>query len=278
LWFGKGCTGDEREFAKNISQTVVSREYEVVTEGAESAAFWEALGGKEAYAAAKTESDSIVKEARLFQCTNAVGWEYSAHDLISIIYSSLLSGYFRVEEIFDFDQEDLIEEDVMILDTYAEVFVWIGKGANVEEKKAALETAVEYIKTDQSGRTIKNTVLATLKQGYEPPNFTCHFIAWNPDKWSQGKTYEQLKAEAQAAGNTSVLQGSVQESLSKFTNAVYTHAQLTTTPLPEGIDVTKKEQYLSPDEFEQLFGMTKAAFNAMPAWKHKGLKQKVGLY
>ncbi len=73
MWSGKGCTGDEREFAKNIVRTVVNREFEIVTEGAESATFWEALGGKEAYAAAKTESDAIVKEARLFQCTNAVG-------------------------------------------------------------------------------------------------------------------------------------------------------------------------------------------------------------
>ena len=82
------------------------------------------------------------------------------------------AGYFRVEEVFDFDQEDLIEDDVMILDTYAEVYVWIGKGANAEEKKKSLETAIEYIKSDPSGRTVQNTVLITLKQGFEPPSFT----------------------------------------------------------------------------------------------------------
>jgi hypothetical protein len=199
--------------------------------------------------------------------------------LISVAYSSqLFSGYFRVEEIFDFDQEDLIEEDVMILDTYKEVFVWIGKGANVEEKKKSLETAIKYIEADKSGRTVQTTVLATLKQGYEPTNFTGHFIAWNPDKWSQGKTYEQLKAEATASGNTTVLVASVQEAVATLSQGTYSYQQLTSGSLPEGVDATKKEQYLSEDEFQKVFGISKAAFNALPAWKAKPLKQKANLY
>ena len=55
--------------------------------------------------------------------------------------------------------QDLIEEDVMILDTYSEVFVWIGRGANDVEKKESLRTAQEYINTDPSGRDIDSTIL-----------------------------------------------------------------------------------------------------------------------
>ena len=73
MWTGKGSIGDEREFAKSVAKAIVNREYDLIAEGSEPAAFWEAIGGKEAYAAAKTEDDAIVKEARLFQCTNAVG-------------------------------------------------------------------------------------------------------------------------------------------------------------------------------------------------------------
>ena len=188
------------------------------------------------------------------------------------------AGYFRVEEVFDFDQEDLIEDDVMILDTYAEVYVWIGKGANAEEKKKSLETAIEYIKSDKSGRTVQTTILATLKQGFEPPSFTGHFIAWDPEKWSKGKTYEQLKAEAMASGNAAALGGSVQEALTTLTTSTYTFAQLTTNPLPEGVDATKKEQYLSNEEFQKVFGIPKAEFNGMPGWKSSALKKKVNLY
>jgi hypothetical protein len=189
----------------------------------------------------------------------------------------LCSGYFRVEEIFDYDQEDLIEDDVMILDTYAEVFVWIGKGANTEEKTKALETVITYIKSDTSGRTVADTVTIVVKQGFEPPQFTCHFFAWDAEKWSNGKTYEQLKAEL-AAGGASVASVSASAMLSTLTNAVYTYAQLKASPLPEGVDATRKERYLSDDEFKSVMGVTKEEFSAMPKWKADGIKKKVGLY
>lgn len=48
---------------------------------------------------------------------------------------------------------------------------------------------------------------------------------------------------------------------------------------PKGaVDISKKEDYLSPEDFQQLFGMTKAQFNALPSWKRKDKKQKVGLF
>jgi hypothetical protein len=29
-----------------------------------------------------------------------------------------------------------------------------------------------------------------VKQGFEPPIFTCHFLGWNSDLWAQDKSYE----------------------------------------------------------------------------------------
>ena len=81
---------------------------------------------------------------RLFQCSNA-------------------SGGFRVEEIPEFTQEDLIEDDVMILDTFDQVFVWVGKNANAEEKEMSLKTAVEYIKSDPAERDLDSTPLLQVR-------------------------------------------------------------------------------------------------------------------
>jgi len=257
LWCGGGSSGDEREYAKAISKRISNKEYALILEGKEPAEFWDALGGKTEYATIK-ESEPDFKSPRLFQCSNN-------------------RGYFYVEEVFDFDQEDLIEDDVMILDTYREVFVWIGNGANTEEKKKSLETAIEYIKTDTSGRTVEETTFVTVKQGFEPPNFTGHFGAWNPSKWSNGQSYAELKKALASGGGE--LTTSLSAELSKFTvSAKYTFAQLTGGSLPEGVDATQKEQYLLEDEFKTRFGMTRAEFNALPAWKKNNSKKKAGLY
>ena len=147
-----------------------------ITEGSEPAEFWDSLGGKTEYASGKwLEEVTPSHPPRLFQCSNA-------------------SGHFRVEEIFDFAQEvqpellvlnsllvishyifpvsplpsspqDLIEEDVMILDTFDQVFVWIGRGANEVEKKEALKTAKDYIQSDPSNRDLDSTLLIQVCRG-----------------------------------------------------------------------------------------------------------------
>lgn len=47
----------------------------------------------------------------------------------------------------------------MILDTYSEVYVWVGRGANEVEKKESLRAAVDYIRTDPSKRDLDSTLL-----------------------------------------------------------------------------------------------------------------------
>ena len=51
----------------------------------------------------------------------------------------------------------------MILDTYAQVYVWVGRGANDLEKKQALKTAREYIESDPSNRDLDSTQLLQVK-------------------------------------------------------------------------------------------------------------------
>ena len=44
-----------------------------------------------------------------------------------------------MKEIFNFTQDDLTTEDVLILDCYREIYVWCGSHSNVRSKKQALE-------------------------------------------------------------------------------------------------------------------------------------------
>lgn len=64
-----------------------------------------------------------------------------------------------------------------------QVFFWIGKHANEEEKKAAATTVQEYLKTHPGNRD-PDTPIIVVKQGHEPPTFTGWFLAWDPFKWT----------------------------------------------------------------------------------------------
>lgn len=51
-----------------------------------------------------------------------------------------------MEEVYNFLQDDLLTEDVLILDTHAEVFVWVGQSVDPSEKQSAFEIGQVLIK------------------------------------------------------------------------------------------------------------------------------------
>uniref|UniRef100_A0A672NSI2 Villin-1 n=1 Tax=Sinocyclocheilus grahami TaxID=75366 RepID=A0A672NSI2_SINGR len=282
LWYGKGCSGDEREMAKTLADIISKREKHVIAEGQEPADFWVNLGGKSQYASSKRlqdENSSITP--RLFECSNQ-------------------TGRFIATEITNFNQDDLDEDDVMLLDIWDQVHLWIGKGANDKEKHEAVVTAQEYLKSHPAGRDLDTPILV-VKQGFEPPTFTGWFHAWDPQKWSGGKSYDQLKAELGDA--TDIIKITVvMENLKYKLNALYVFGQkapskwgnlprpvtqsfppekllnIQTEDLPDGVDPTRKEDYLSNDDFNLIMGISRLDFYALPSWKQRSLKKEKGLF
>lgn len=49
-------------------------------------------------------------------------------------------------------------------------------------------------------------------------------------------------------------------------------------PYPPGIHVTRREEYLSHEDFTRTFGMSQSSFSKLPRWKQTELKKKVGLF
>ncbi|NXH39113.1 VILI protein, partial [Dicaeum eximium] len=271
LWYGKGCSGDEREMAKAVADIISKMEKPVIAEGQEPPEFWVALGGKSQYASSKRlqEENSSVSP-RLFECSNK-------------------TGTFLATEITDFTQDDLEESDVYLLDTWDQVFLWIGKGANASEKEAAAVMAQEYLRSHPSGRDL-DTPIIVVKQGYEPPTFTGWFLAWDPLNWDDKKSYETLRAELGDESSleqvTSVLT-SKQEVFTASTTLIPT--KLETFPLdvlvntsaedlPRGVDPSRKEDHLSDVDFQAVFDMNRSAFSKLPLWKQQKLKKDKGLF
>ena len=90
------------------------------------------------------------------------------------------TGKFRAYEIYDFCQDQLVHDDAMILDSGEEIYVWIGKTADKNEKKGATKLAEGYLKSDPTDRS-KDGLIFTINDGDEPNSFTCCFPSWNYD-------------------------------------------------------------------------------------------------
>uniref|UniRef100_A0A8C8GHB1 Gelsolin-like domain-containing protein n=1 Tax=Oncorhynchus tshawytscha TaxID=74940 RepID=A0A8C8GHB1_ONCTS len=158
VWRGVGASEEEMAAAKHVVG-FLGGSGSNVSEGKEPAGFWSALGGKKEYQTSKS-LQNMVKPPRLFGCSNK-------------------TGCLSVEEVpGDFQQTDLATDDVMLLDTWDQIFLWIGNEANAEERTGAPKIAKDYVDSDPSGR--RGLSITTIKQGAEPPTFTGWFQAWDP--------------------------------------------------------------------------------------------------
>uniref|UniRef100_A0A8C4ED39 HP domain-containing protein n=1 Tax=Dicentrarchus labrax TaxID=13489 RepID=A0A8C4ED39_DICLA len=241
LWCGKGSSGDERAMAKEVSSVIAQNSQrgseEIVAEGQEPIEFWELLGGKAPYASDKRLQQTVSDHhPRLFECSNK-------------------TGCFIVTEVTQFTQDDLYEDDIMLLDTWDQLFLWIGKNANEVERKEAVVTSQEYLRTHPGTRD-PDTPIVMIKQGFEPPTFTGWFTAWDPSKWSVINSNERI---FQCFPPDALVNKLASE-------------------LPEGVDPTNKEKHLSDSDFNDVFGITKDDFASLPRWKQLSMKKEKRMF
>jgi gelsolin len=101
--------------------------------GKDLSEFWKALGSQGAIASAEEGGDDSEHEnktdKKLFQLSDASG---------KMEFKQVAAGGAVKRSLLD-------SNDVFILDTGAEVFAWIGKGASVGEKKQAMQFAQDYL-------------------------------------------------------------------------------------------------------------------------------------
>jgi len=111
-------------------------------------------------------------EPRLYACSNA-------------------SGYFLMKEVPNFSQQDLNINDIMVLDAFSTVFMWMGTKACEIEKKNSYKKIDEYIKNKNDGRG--NCQVVEVDPVGEPINFRTHFPEWEEEfiaKWLELDPYD----------------------------------------------------------------------------------------
>ncbi|KAK4580595.1 hypothetical protein RGQ29_024294 [Quercus rubra] len=381
-WHGNQSTFEQQQLAAKVSEFLkpgVALKH--AKEGTESSSFWFPLGGKQSYTSKKV-SQEIVRDPHLFTF-------------------SFNKGKFQVEEVYNFSQDDLLTEDILIFDTHAEVFVWVGQSVDSREKQNAFEIGQKYIEMAASLEGLSSNVpLYKVTEGNEPCFFTTYF-SWDQNKAVvQGNSFQKKiallfgighvvedksngsnqgprqRAEALAALNSAFNsspgaktsaprpsgrgQGSQRAAAVAALSSVLTAekksdespTRSSSSPPPEtnspaetksendrsesegpqevaeikeseevaprsesnggnsepkqetvqendsgsgrtfsydqlkaksdnpvtGIDFKRREAYLSDEEFQSVFGITKEAFNKLPRWKQDMQKKKVDLF
>ena len=125
IWNGEASSEEEVAHAQSVvAEISPDRDPQSIAEGSEPDEFWDALGGKSGYARVAKDLNKPILEPRLFRCK-----------------TSEASGKLRAFEVVNFDQSDLGPDDVMMLDSGAEIYVWIGKEAAEDDTKKSLELA-----------------------------------------------------------------------------------------------------------------------------------------
>ncbi|XP_024975337.1 villin-3-like [Cynara cardunculus var. scolymus] len=360
IWQGNQSTFEQQQWAVKIAEYLkpgIAVKYQ--KEGTESASFWLPLGGKQNFKSTKVSLETF-RDPHLFAF-------------------SLIQGKFEIEEVYNFDQDDLLPEDILILDTHAEVFVWVGQAVDSKEKKSAFDLGQKYIEWAGSLDGLSPRVpLYKVTEGNEPCFFTTYF-AWEPAKsLIHGNAFEKKvvmlfgaghaaaegnqgggptqRASAMAALNSAFKpggggkgpgspkgpsQGSQRRAAVAALSSVLTDekkksaepspvgspeapeaeaeaAEEASEPAPEaieddsepkvaieedengiltsqstftyeqvrvksenpvpGIDLKRREAYLSVEEFESVLGMSREEFYQLPKWKQDNTKKKVDLF
>ena len=75
--------------------------------------------------------------------------------------------------------------DVMLLDAWDSLFIWIGSGSNKQESEESERIAFDYIRTDPSMRGTDLPIFK-IRQGMEPSIFTGFFGVWDQTTFQVG--------------------------------------------------------------------------------------------
>lgn len=168
VWKGVYSSVAERALASRLAQRMMTHygdadysEFAIVEvmEREEPQGFWDALGGKEEYAETRA-GDPEPRDARLFH-----------------IIDPTISKASLVEEITQFEQEDLLEADTFILDCFNELYLWIGFQSTSDERGRAERVAQSIVSGAKDGRGA--VPIIQIQSGHEPLAFTSQFESWD---------------------------------------------------------------------------------------------------
>jgi hypothetical protein len=73
-----------------------------------------------------------------------------------------------MKEIYNFCQMDLNNNDIMVLDAYSTIFMWVGRNSNNTERKNIMAKVEKYVDSLTDGRDASKVQLVQIDPCSEP--------------------------------------------------------------------------------------------------------------
>ncbi|XP_033503555.1 dematin [Epinephelus lanceolatus] len=173
--------------------------------------------------------------------------------------------------------EDLTNEAEMLREQELEkIKSNLGRLILKEEK----EKAVHFRRKTQSlpDRTHLHTSLsasASKSPSHSGPGLTrMQSAEFSTDKGQQAAQNGDTRRERMDRGNS--LPSILEQKIYPYEALIVTHRGR--CKLPPGVDRTRLERHLSPEQFEEIFGMPMAEFDRLSLWRRNELKKKASLF
>ncbi|XP_022334058.2 advillin-like isoform X1 [Crassostrea virginica] len=254
LWYGQKSGGSEREYAKQILgyiSPLSKHDYSIVTEGKEPKHFCNLMGQKQNYPLDFQLEVLDRRPPRLVVCRHE-------KDCISF------------ESIESFQQEDLCENEIFILDLYDQIYVWTGSQVKDDLRRLTPICLKRYIETDPAGRLDETISVWFLTQNNEPDSFIKFFPYWTINGISGEQSYELCRKL--------VRQENVKVDIDKemidrtyVGKTKYSYKDLLKKELPEDVNPQHKEHNLSEKQFREAVKYPRDQFYRLPVWKQEQL-------
>ncbi|XP_064214700.1 supervillin isoform X3 [Tribolium castaneum] len=296
VWNGAKASKQKRKVAKIAAENIVEKKADefcwsnnndcqvvVVEEGEENEEFLEGVeGGRGDYNALVGSDLDYDYTMRLFHLS-ALSGTFQAAEILCPHRSEFSSPYpFLQTELYSASQPALF-----MIDNKHELWLWQGWWPEKErdemelsdqtgsgavrwqaERKAAMQTAVSYWR--ESHNDDEPVPAYLVWAGLEPLEFKNLFPCW-----ADREDVAELNLKEGKRANARL---SVEDELALLLRTTYPLAELLQRPLPEGVDPTHLEVYLSAEDFQELLSMTKEEFQKLPVWKQTAMKKEKGLF
>ncbi|KAL5003930.1 hypothetical protein ScPMuIL_017386 [Solemya velum] len=261
LWYGKKSGSAVREYAKNmLSFLNPSRmyDYNVELEDKESTVFWNILGLKDDYSP-EPELTKLERRAPRLSHFQQYG-DFSAF-----------------EDVDNFQRKDLSEYDLMVMDTFDQIFIWCGANVDLDCRKLLPNLPKAYTTTDPAGRKFEQVQLWYVSQNYEPDTFTTYFPEWSSTEYGGENDYNMLRKSVRQENARIDITAEVTDR-SYFGSPKYSYKVLLRRDVPDDVNVYHKEYHLTEKKFRESLRLTRTEFYSFPLWKQTQILKAVKLY